>query len=214
MSHWSQPCNQGPVAFVCAFVAVEQHIDSCIMQKPYLPMPPGCNDSSVPAVSVSAWFGSLRPRKTQPNPTAKNLWEQVHCSPKRSDSDPDTPSPKPAPTPLVTRRINKLLTQPPTSKNRSRAVHYLTQHPGTPYTADLKAFASSHYAPSQVCFTLRWPLPHPAVEFQSTVLTDYKLFAQTLMLHRRWDMELGSRFLRYAQHREASLLQHFYRFKF
>ena len=26
------------------------------------------------------------------------------------------------------------------------------------------------------------------------------------MRHRRWDMELGSRFLRYAQHREASLL--------
>ena len=99
VSHWSQPCNQGPVAFVCAFVAVEQHIHSRIMQKPYLPMPPGCNDSSVPAASVSARFGSLSPRKTQPNPTAKNLWEQVHFSPKRSDSDLDTPSPKPAPNP-------------------------------------------------------------------------------------------------------------------
>ena len=30
------------------------------------------------------------------------------------------------------------------------------------------------------------------------------------MRHRQWDMELASRFLRYAQHTEASLLQHFY----
>ena len=52
--------------------------------------------------------------------------------------------------------------------------------------------------------------PHPALEFQSTALTDYKLFAQALMRRRRWDMELRSRFLRYAQHTEASLLQHFY----
>ena len=30
------------------------------------------------------------------------------------------------------------------------------------------------------------------------------------MRHRRWDMELGSRFLQYAQYTEANLLQHFY----
>ena len=76
--------------------------------------------------------------------------------------------------------------------------------------ADLKIFASSHKMHSQVCFTPRWSLPHPALEFQSTVLTDYKNFAQTLMQHWRWDMEFGSRFLRCAQYMEASLLQHFY----
>ena len=30
------------------------------------------------------------------------------------------------------------------------------------------------------------------------------------MQHRRWDMELGTRFLRYARYTEASLLQRFY----
>ena len=71
----------------------------------------------------------------------------------RSVSDPNTPSPKPASTPLIARRIKKLLTQPPVSRNRSNAVHYLIQHPGTPHTADLQSFTSSHYAHSQVCFT-------------------------------------------------------------
>ena len=32
-------------------------------------------DSSVPTASISAWFGSLRCRKPQPNPTTKNLCE-------------------------------------------------------------------------------------------------------------------------------------------
>ena len=91
-----------------------------------LPMPPRCTDSSVPTASISAWFGSLRCRKPQPNPTTKNLWEQVHFSPATSGSDPDTPTPKPAPTLLVTRRIKKLLTQTPTSQNRSKAARYLT----------------------------------------------------------------------------------------
>ena len=36
-----------------------------------LPMPPQCTDTIVSATSISAWFGSLRPRKTPPNPTAK-----------------------------------------------------------------------------------------------------------------------------------------------
>ena len=40
--------------------------------------------------------------------------------------------------------MKKLLTQPPTSQNRSKAVHYLTKHPDTPHTADLRSFASSH----------------------------------------------------------------------
>jgi hypothetical protein len=46
-------------------------------------------------------------------------------------------------------------------------------------------------------------------EFQSTTVTEYTSLAQTLMPSRRWDMELGSCFLRYAQHTEASLLQCF-----
>ena len=174
-----------------------------------LPMPPRCTDSSVPTASISAWFGSLRCRKNQPNPTPKNLWEQVHFSPATSGSDPDTPTPKPAPTLLVTRRIKKLLTQTPTSQNRSKAVRYLTQHPGTPYTADLKAFASLHYVHSQACFTPTCP-PHHALKFPATAIADYKQFAHTLMRHRRWDMELGSRFLQYAQYTEANLLQQFY----
>ena len=113
-----------------------------------LPMPPRCTDSSVPTASISAWFGSLRHRKPQPNPTTRNLWEQVHFSPATRGSDPDTPTQKPAPGLLVTRRIKKLLTKTPTSQNRSKAVRYLTQHPGTPYTADLKAFTSLHYVHS------------------------------------------------------------------
>ena len=90
-------------------------------------------NSSVPVASISAWFGSLHRRKPQPNPTAKNLWEQVHFSHATHGSDPDTPTLKPEPTLLVTRLIKKLLTQTPTSQNRSKAVRYLTQHPGTPY---------------------------------------------------------------------------------
>ena len=173
-------------------------------------MPPRYTDSSVPATSISAWFGSLRRRKPQPNPTTKTLWEQVHFSPATSGCDPDTPTPKPAPTLLVTRRIKKLLTQTPTSRNWSKAVRYLTQHPGTPYTADLQTFASLHYVHSQVCFTPTWSLPHHALKFPSTAIADYRQFAQTLMRHRRWDMELGSRFLQYAQYTEATLLQQFY----
>ena len=69
----------------------------------------------------------------------------------------------PAPTLLVTRRIKKLLTQTPTSQNRSKAVRHLTQHPGTPYTADLKAFASLHYVHSQACFTPTCP-PQPCIK--------------------------------------------------
>ena len=76
--------------------------------------------------------------------------------------------------------------------------------------ADPKTFASSHYAHSQVCFTPRWFLTHPALEFQSTALIDYKLFAQTLMRQRQADMDLGSRFLRYAHSTKASPPQHFY----
>ena len=160
-----------------------------------LSMPPQCTDTIVSATSISAWFGSLRPRKTPPNPTAKTPWEQVHFSPVTRGYDPDTHTPKPAPTLLVTHRIQKLLTQTPTSQNRSKAIRYLTQHPGTPYTADLKNFASSHYVHSRICSTPHWSFPHPASEFPSTAITDYKLLAQTLIRHRRWDMELGSRFL-------------------
>ena len=54
-------------------------------------------------------------------------------------------------------------------------------------------------------------LPHPASEYQSTALREFKHFAQTLMRHRRWDMELGSRFLQYDQCTEASLLRHFHK---
>ena len=92
-----------------------------------VPMPPRCTDSSVPATSISAWFGSLHRRKPQPNPTAKNLWEQVHFSPATHDSHPNTPTLKPVPTLLVTRRIKRLLTQTTTSRNRSKAIRYLTQ---------------------------------------------------------------------------------------
>ena len=173
-----------------------------------LPMLPQCTDSSVPAVSISAWFGSLHRRKPQPNPTAKTLWEQVHFSPATRGFDPDTPKPKPVPTLLVTRRITKLLT--PTSRNQSKAFRYLTQHLGTPCTADLKTFAYSHCAHSQVCLTTTWSLPHHALLFPFTAITDYRQFAQTLMRHRRWDMGLGTRFLRYAQHTKVSLLQRFY----
>ena len=176
-----------------------------------LPMPRRCTDSSVPTASISAWFGSLRCRKPQPNPTTKNLWEQVHFSPATSGSDPDTPTPKPAPTLLVPCRIKKLLTQTPTSQNRSKAVRYLTQHPDTPYTADLKTFASLHNVHSQACFTPTCPHPpHHALKFPATAIADCKQFAHTLMRHRRWDMELGSRFLQYAQYTEANLLQQFY----
>ena len=174
-------------------------------------MPPRCTDSSVPTASISAWFGSLRCRKPQPNPTTKNLWEQVHFSPATSGSDPDTPTPKPAPTLLVTRRLKQLLTQTRTSQNRSKAVRYLTQHPGTPYTADLKTFASLHYVHSQVCFTPTCapPPPHHALKFPATAIADYKQFAHTLMRRLRRDMELGSRFLQYAHrsHHPAAILQ-------
>ena len=148
-------------------------------------MPRRCTDSSVPTASISAWFGSLRCRKPQPNPTTKNLWEQVHFSPATSGSDPDTPTPKPAPTLLVPCRIKKLLTQTPTSQNRSKAVRYLTQHPDTPYTADLKTFASLHYVHSQACFTPTCapPPPHHALKFPATAIADCKQFAHTLMRH-------------------------------
>ena len=43
--------------------------------------------------------------------------------------------------------------------------------------------------------------------------TEYEQFAKTLMRHRHWDMEFGSRFLQDAQYTEASLLQHFYKHK-
>ena len=56
-----------------------------------LPMPPQYTDSFVPTQSVSAWFGSLHPRKTQPNPTAKILWEQLHFSPVQRGPDPPPP---------------------------------------------------------------------------------------------------------------------------
>ena len=92
-------------------------------------MPPRYTDSFAPATSISAWFGSLRPKKTQANPTAKNLCTFLQCN---SGSDPDTPSPKLAPTPLVTHRINKLLTQPPTSKNQFKSRP--PPHPASWYT--------------------------------------------------------------------------------
>ena len=110
---------------------------------------------------------------------------------------------------MIARHIKKLLTQPPTSHNRSKAIRYLTQHLGTPYTADLKVFASSHYPQPQICNAPHWSPTHPACEFQSTALADYKLCAHALMRHRRCDMELGSCFVRYAHYTEATLLQQF-----
>ena len=55
------------------------------------------------------------------------------------------------------------------------------------------------------------PSPPSLSEFQSTVLAEYHQLARTLMRHRHWDMALGSRFLQYARHTKASLLQHFYK---
>ena len=174
-------------------------------------MPPRYTDPFAPAQSVSNWFGSLRPKKVKPNPTVRTLRQQVHFSPAQHNSDSDTPSPTPAATPLIKRRMKTLLTQPPTSQNRAKAVHYITQHPGTPHAADLRSFASSHYKHPQICFTPRCSLPHRASEFQSAALTEYTQLAQTLVRRWRWNMELGNRFLQYAQHTEASLLQHFYK---
>jgi hypothetical protein len=82
-------------------------------------------------------------------------------SPTRHDSDPGTPSPKQASTPLITYRIESCWPSP-LSRNRSRAVQYLIPHLYTPHTADLRFFASSHYAHSQVYFTPRCSLPHSA----------------------------------------------------
>ena len=44
-----------------------------------LPIPPRAPQQATPAsTSVSPWFGKLRARKVHPNPTNKNLDEQVH----------------------------------------------------------------------------------------------------------------------------------------
>jgi hypothetical protein len=128
-------------------------------------------DSFVPTQSVSTWFGSLRPRKIQPNSTAKTLQEQVPFSLAQHGSDSSTST--------------------------------------TPCTADVKAFASSHYTHLQVYLTPSCSPPHHASQFQSTALAKCDQLAQTLMRHQRWDMAVGSCFLQYAQYTEASLLQHF-----
>ena len=107
--------------------------------------------------------------------------------------------------------MQKLLMQPPTSKNRSKAVHYLSCHPCTPYAADFKTFPSSHFTHHQVCITSNRSPSNHISEFQSTALAKYDQLAHTLMRHRRWDMALGSRFLQYVQYTEASLLQRFYK---
>ena len=44
-----------------------------------LPMPPRIPGQAIPAsTSLSPWYGKLRGRKVHPNPTEKNLGEQVH----------------------------------------------------------------------------------------------------------------------------------------
>ena len=175
------------------------------------------------------WFTAPLKNTTQPNPNAKILPEQMHFSPARRGPDPFPPSPKPTPPLLEMRRIQKLLTQPPTSKNWSKAVHYLNRRPCAPYTADLQTFASSHLTRLQVCVTSNCSPPDHTSEFQSTPLAKYDQLAQTVMRHgcwdmalglrcwdmalglRCWDMALGSRSLQYVQYTETSLLQHFHK---
>ena len=57
-----------------------------------LPMPPRYTDPLVPSQSISAWFGSLRPRKVKPIPTPKNLREQGHFSPPQMGVTPQMAS--------------------------------------------------------------------------------------------------------------------------
>ena len=111
----------------------------------------------------------------------------MHFSAVQHGPDPFLPSPKPTSPLLEIRQIKKMLTQPPTgtSKNRSKAVHYLNRHPCTPYTADLQAFASSYFTHLQVCVTPNCSSPNYISEFQSTTLAKYDQLAQTLMRRRR-----------------------------
>ena len=140
------------------------------------PPPPRFLDSFVRTKSLSAWFGVLRPGKNQPNLTAKTALRQVHFSqcemaltqiyPLPSLHHPTGYTPHTKAAPFLKKFV------------QSRPISH------SPYTAHLKAFASSHYAYLQVCFTPHCSPPQHASEFQSNALEEYEQLAHILNQHQ------------------------------
>ena len=82
-----------------------------------LPMPPRIPGQPTPAsTSVSPWYGKLRGRATQPNPTEKNLSEQVrYRRAKRKRQPARTPQTK-----NPTKQGTELLMVPLTTATKAR----------------------------------------------------------------------------------------------
>ena len=84
-----------------------------------LSMPPRApGQPAVASTSISPWFGKLRSRTVQPNPTEKNLSEQVRfCQPKRKRRPVRTP-----PTRCPEKQVAELLQEPLTTARKSRVL--------------------------------------------------------------------------------------------
>ena len=82
-----------------------------------LSMPPRApGQPTVASTSISPWYGKLRSRTVQPNPTEKNLSEQVRfCQPKRKRRPVRTP-----PTRCLEKPVAELLQEPLTTARKSR----------------------------------------------------------------------------------------------
>ena len=90
-----------------------------------LTMPPRDNPSTAASRSVSAWFGAIRHRRVAPNPTDRNLREQVCYKPPQGKKVPGAP----LTASCMLRRVRALLRKAPTSRTLSKAVCLLGSIP-------------------------------------------------------------------------------------